>query len=169
VIHLGSFSKVGAPGLRLGWLRGPATLLPALAVAKQAADLHTSTIDQAAAADYLTHTDLDRHIAGLRTAYRARRDAMLAALPDALPPGSTWSEPEGGMFVWARVGGEAGTVDTTALMPRALKHDVAFVPGAPFFAAEPDRATMRLSFTTHTPDEIAEGIRRLAVVLAEAG
>lgn len=164
-VHLGSFSKVGAPGLRLGWVRAPESLLPGLAVAKQAADLHTSTLDQAAVAEYLAATDLDRHIAGLREAYRARRDAMLAALPDSLPPGSTWSEPEGGMFVWARVGGGAATVDTAALLPAALRNDVAFVPGAPFFAEEPDRATMRLSFTTHTPDEIREGLRRLSRVL----
>lgn len=167
-IHLGSFSKIGAPGLRLGWVRAPATLLPSLAVAKQAADLHTSTIDQAAAAEYLAASDLDQHIATLRRAYRERRDALLAALPAALPPGSTWSEPDGGMFVWARLGDAADgvPVDTTALMPVALRHDVAFVPGAPFFAADPDRATMRLSFTTHTPDEIAEGMRRLARALA---
>jgi 2-aminoadipate transaminase len=183
VIHLGSFSKVGAPGLRLGWLRAPRALLPALAVAKQAADLHTSTIDQAAAAEYLTHTDLNRHIAGLCSAYRLRRDAMLAALPEAMPAGSTWSEPEGGMFVWARIGRgssvdtapietapvDTAPIDTTALLPRALERDVAFVPGAPFFAAEPDRATMRLSFTTHTPQEITEGIRRLAEVIGGAG
>jgi DNA-binding transcriptional MocR family regulator len=175
VLHLGSFSKVGAPGLRLGWLRAPATLLPALAVAKQAADLHTSTLDQAAAADYLTHSDLDAHIAGLRTEYRLRRDAMLAAMPSTLPAGSTWSEPDGGMFVWAHVGGPTieksgadSSVDTTPLLPAALRADVAFVPGTPFFASTPDRATMRLSFTTHTADEITEGMRRLAGVLAEA-
>ncbi len=169
-MHLGSFSKIGAPGLRLGWLRAPASLLPALAVAKQAADLHTSTLDQAAAADYLSNSDLDAHVAGLRTEYRLRRDAMLAAMPTTLPAGSTWSEPDGGMFVWARVGSAAGepAVDTTPLLPRALHADVAFVPGTPFFAATPDPATMRLSFTTHTPEEITEGMRRLAGVLGDA-
>jgi DNA-binding transcriptional MocR family regulator len=171
-IHLGSFSKIGAPGLRLGWVRAPERLLPALTVAKQAADLHTSTIDQAAAAEYLACTDLDRHVAGLCTAYRARRDAMLAALPDTLPPGSTWSEPDGGMFVWARLessstddGPDRRRPDTATLLPAALAAQVAFVPGAPFFAADPDPATMRLSFTTHTPDEIVEGLRRLASVV----
>jgi 2-aminoadipate transaminase len=166
-VHLGSFSKVGAPGLRLGWVRAPRTLRPVLAVAKQAADLHTSTIDQAAVAEYLATVDLDVHIAGLRSAYRDRRDAMLAALPDALPAGSTWSRPDGGMFVWARVAGRPG-FDTAPLLARALEHDVAFVPGAPFFATEPDRATIRLSFTTHTPEEITEGLRRLSAVFADA-
>jgi 2-aminoadipate transaminase len=161
-IHLGSFSKVGAPGLRIGWLRAPGRLLSALTVAKQAADLHTSTIDQAAVADYLTHTDLDAHIADLCRVYRGRRDAMLDALPGTLPPGSTWSEPDGGMFVWARLGDGA---DTASLLAGALDYDVAFVPGAPFYAAEPDRATMRLSFATHSEAEIAEGMRRLAKAL----
>jgi 2-aminoadipate transaminase len=162
MLHLGSFSKIAAPGLRLGWVRSPAALRPALTVAKQAADLHTSTIDQAAAAAYLAATDLDAHVRGLRDAYRARRDAMIAAMPSTAPPGSTWTDPDGGMFTWLRL---PGRVDTAALLPRALERDVAFVPGAPFYAASPDPATLRLSFTTHTPAEITEGMRRLAGVL----
>ena len=162
VLYLGSFSKVGAPGLRLGWLRAPVGLLPALTVAKQAADLHTSTIDQAAAAAYLGAVDLDAHVRRLCLAYGERRDAMLAALPDALPAGSTWSDPDGGMFVWARLPGE---VDTADLLATALGHDVAFVPGAPFFAGAPDRATLRLSFTTNTPTQIGVGTARLARAL----
>jgi DNA-binding transcriptional MocR family regulator len=159
VLYLGSLSKVGAPGLRLGWLRAPASLMPAAVIAKQAADLHTSTIDQAAAAVYLTSTDLDAHIAGLCLAYRERRDTMIAALPATVPEGTTWTDPDGGMFVWLRLPGE---VDTTDLLKVALTHNVAFVPGAPFFATTPDTATLRLSFTTNPPDEIVEGMRRLA-------
>jgi 2-aminoadipate transaminase len=159
VLHLGSFSKIAAPGLRLGWVRSPAPLRPALTVAKQAADLHTSTIDQAAAAAYLTATDMDAHVLRLRAAYATRRDAMMAAMPRTAPAGSTWTEPDGGMFTWLRL---PGTVDTAALLPAALARDVAFVPGAPFFAGRPDTATLRLSFTTHTPEEITEGMRRLA-------
>lgn len=162
VLHLGSFSKIGAPGLRLGWVRAPAALRPALTVAKQAADLHTSTVDQAAAACYLAVHDLDEHVRGLCAAYRSRRDAMLAALPEATPPGSAWTEPDGGMFTWLRLPGQ---VDTAQLLPDALRRDVAFVPGAAFFPADPDRATLRLSFTSHPPDEIAEGMRRLGAVL----
>ncbi|MFG1809051.1 PLP-dependent aminotransferase family protein [Streptomyces sp. NPDC049040] len=162
-VLLGSFSKVMAPGMRLGWLRAPAALLRACVIAKQAADLHTSTVDQAAAARYLADNDLDAHLARVRTAYRARRDALLAGLPAALPAGSTWNRPEGGMFVWVRL--PAGR-DATELLRVAISYDVAYVPGAPFHAAAPDPATLRMSFTTHTPEEIAEGLRRLAPALA---
>jgi len=168
-VYLGSFSKVGVPGMRLGWLRAPAELRRALVVAKQAADLHTSTVDQAAAAAYLAESDLDAHVARLRTEHGRRRDAMLAALPGTLPEGSTWSDPDGGMFVWARLPEGTGTpTDTAALLPGALARDVAFVPGAPFFAGAPDRATLRLSFTTNPPERIAEGLRRLVPALGAA-
>ncbi|RBY80721.1 PLP-dependent aminotransferase family protein [Blastococcus sp. TF02A-26] len=166
VLHLGSFSKVAAPGLRIGWLRAPASVLPALTVAKQAADLHTSTVDQAAAAAWLAATDVDAHVARLCAAYVERRDAMMAAMPGTLPDGSTWTDPDGGMFTWVRLPGD---VDTAALLEQAVRADVAFVPGAPFFAGTPDRATLRMSFTTNTPDQIAEGMARLAGVLRGAG
>jgi 2-aminoadipate transaminase len=162
VLYLGSFSKLAAPGLRLGWLRAPAPLLRALTVAKQAADLHTSTLDQATAATWLAATDLDAHVRRLCAAYRERRDAMAAALPGTLPAGSTWTDPDGGMFVWARLPGD---VDTADVLRQALAADVAFVPGAPFSAGTPDRATLRLSFTTNTAGSIAEGMRRLATAL----
>ena len=155
---LSTLSKVAAPGLRIGWIRTPASLRSSLVVAKQAADLHSSTIDQAAAARWLAAVDLDAHIAGLRAAYGARRDALLDGLLDALPPGSTHNRPDGGMFVWARL---PDGWDAEDLLTRALARDVAFVPGYPFFAGEPDRATLRFSFTTHSPDEIAEGLARL--------
>jgi 2-aminoadipate transaminase len=164
-LYLGSFSKIGAPGLRLGWLRTPGSIRGPLSVVKQAGDLHTSAIDQAAVASYLATADLDGHIASLRTAYSLRRDAMLEALARSMPVGTTWSQPDGGMFVWARLPGD---VDTADILPRALAADVAFVPGAAFFAGSPDRATMRLSFTTHTPFEIAEGIERLGRVVGQA-
>lgn len=160
-VLLGSFSKVMAPGMRLGWLRAPAGLLRACVIAKQAADLHTSTVDQAAAARYLADRDLDAHLARVRTAYRDRRDALLAGLPDALPTGSAWNRPEGGMFVWVRL---PEGHDATALLRTAITHDVAYVPGTPFYATAPDPATLRMSFTTHTPAEITEGLARLAKV-----
>ncbi|WFB07824.1 PLP-dependent aminotransferase family protein [Streptomyces sp. LX-29] len=161
-VLLGSYSKIMAPGLRLGWLRAPETLRRACVVAKQAADLHTSTVDQRAAARYLTVADLDAHLGRVRGAYRERRDALLAGLPDALPEGSRWNEPEGGMFVWASL--PRGN-DATELLRAAVRHDVAYVPGAPFFPAEPDPAALRLSFVTHTPEEIAEGLTRLTAAL----
>lgn len=162
VLHLGSFSKVGAPGLRLGWVRAPAALRPALTVAKQAADLHTSTVDQAAAACYLASHDLDQHVHMLCEAYRGRRDTMLAALPEIAPSGTTWTDPDGGMFTWLRLPGQ---IDTAQLLPQALKRDVAYVPGAAFFSTTPDPATLRLSFTTNQPDRIAEGMQRLGDAL----
>ncbi|ANZ38729.1 transcriptional regulator [Lentzea guizhouensis] len=161
-IYLGSFSKIGAPGMRLGWLRAPADLLRALVIVKQAADLHTSTVDQAAAAVYLAHNDLDAHVARLCAEYGRRRDAMIGALPATVPPGTTWTDPDGGMFVWLRLPGE---VDAAVLVKQALEHDVAFVPGASFFATTPDHATLRMSFTSNTSDGIAEGMARLAKVL----
>ncbi|GAA2292220.1 PLP-dependent aminotransferase family protein [Streptomyces kunmingensis] len=161
-VLLGSFSKVMAPGLRLGWLRAPKELRRACAVAKQAADLHTPTVTQLAAARYLATCDLDAHVAEVAAVYGARRDAMLAGLPGALPEGSTWSRPEGGMFLWARL---PDGHDATALLSRAVTHEVAYVPGAPFYAVTPDPATLRLCFVTQTEPEIGEGLRRLARAL----
>jgi 2-aminoadipate transaminase len=163
VIALSTLSKIASPGLRLGWVRAPRALLGRLTIAKQAADLHSSTIDQAAAAHWLATTDLDAHIARLRIAYRARRDALLGGLAGALPAGSTHNHPHGGMFVWARL---PDGWDATMLLARAIEHDVAYVPGAPFFSAEPDRATLRLSFTAHSPQEIHRGLTRLKTALA---
>ena len=109
-------------------MRAPEPLRKPLTIAKQAADLHSSTIDQAAAARWLEAIDLDARVAELRAAYGARRDALLAGLADALPPGSTHNHPDGGMFVWARL---PDGWDAAELLDRALAHDVAFVPGLP--------------------------------------
>jgi len=157
-LALSTLSKVAAPGLRIGWVRTPPALRQALVVAKQAADLHSSTVDQAAAARWLATVDLDAHLGVLRAEYGRRRDALLDGLAAALPPGSSHNRPEGGMFVWARL---PDGWDSEALLRRALERDVAFVPGFPFFAGEPDRAALRFSFTTHPPAEIAEGLARL--------
>jgi DNA-binding transcriptional MocR family regulator len=163
-ITVSSLSKVLAPGLRLGWLRAPAAIRGPLTIAKQAADLHTSTVDQIAARTSLQATDLDAHIAGLCAEYRRRRDAMLDGLHAALPDGSQFNRPDGGMFVWARL---PPGWDAERLLRAALEHDVAFVPGSPFFACEPDPRTLRLSFTTHVPAQIAEGLARLARAAAQ--
>ena len=157
-VTISSLSKVLAPGLRIGWLRAPSAILGPLTIAKQAADLHTSTVDQLAARTSLQAADLDLHIASLCREYRRRRDALLDGLGAALPPGSTFNRPEGGMFVWARLPPDW---DADALLRAALEHDVAFVPGHPFFACDPDPRTLRLSFTTHVAQEIAEGLARL--------
>ncbi|UMP05257.1 PLP-dependent aminotransferase family protein [Amycolatopsis sp. EV170708-02-1] len=161
-IYLGSFSKVISPGMRLGWFRAPGELLRRVTILKQATDLHTSTVDQAAAAEYLATADLDAHVRRLCAAYRVRRDAMMAELPAITPPGTTWTDPDGGMFVWVTLPGGA---DTDRLLPEALRHDVAFVPGSAFQVGEPDRSALRLSFAAHGPETIAEGLRRLGKVL----
>jgi 2-aminoadipate transaminase len=165
-LAISTLSKIVAPGLRIGWVRAPRMLLRSLTIAKQAADLHSSTVDQAAAARWLADTDLPAHIERLRAEYGARRDALLSGLGAALPPGSTHNHPDGGMFVWARLpdGWDAG-----ALLQRALDRDVAYVPGAPFFSGPPDVATLRLSFTAHGPAEIALGLERLTQALATSG
>src|SRR5215213_1405338 len=131
VLSLSTLSKIAAPGLRIGWVRAPEPLRRPLTIAKQAADLHSSTVDQAAAAHWLAGTDLDARVGALRAAYGARRDALVDGLAAALPPGATHNHPGGGMFVWARL--PAGW-DAAALLDRALEHGVAFVPGLPFFA-----------------------------------
>ncbi|MBV7649149.1 aminotransferase-like domain-containing protein [Streptomyces albidoflavus] len=164
-VLLGSFSKVMAPGLRLGWLRAPRPLRAACALVKEGTDLHTPTVNQLAAVRYLADNDLDAHVARVAAVYGTRRDALLAGLPDALPAGSTWTTPQGGMFVWARL---PEGHDTAALLRTVVGFDVAYVPGAPFFAGRPDHGTLRLCFVTQTPDEIAEGLRRLEKGFAAA-
>jgi 2-aminoadipate transaminase len=164
VICAGSFSKILAPGLRLGWVRTDPTTKPALVVAKQAADLHTSTLDQAAAAHYLAAGRLDASIARSRLEYGRRRDTMLATLPQALPADSSWNHPDGGMFVWVTLPAE---LDSTELLGHAISHEVAFVPGAPFFARSPQRNTLRLSFITYPSATIEEGLSRLGTAFAQ--
>jgi len=165
-IAISSLSKIVAPGLRIGWLLAPEELRARLVIVKQATDLHTSTVDQAAAAHWLAEVDLDAHLMRLRRAYAERHDALLAGLPAALPPGSTFNDPDGGMFCWVRL--PDGT-DSGALLQRALDRDVAYVPGASFFAGPPDPATLRLAYSVERPARIAAGLERLAEALAGVG
>jgi 2-aminoadipate transaminase len=163
VIYASSLSKILAPGLRLGWLVLPPGLRDAVVVAKQARDLHTSTVDQRAAVEYLGSGALGPHLERIRAAYGLRLAAMLDGLPAALPEGSRWTRPDGGMFVWLTL--PPGR-DTGALLPRAVEEGVAYVPGAPFFAAEPLPHTARVSFATLEPPQIAEALGRLGRALA---
>lgn len=121
-------------------------------------------MDQLAAAHYLAAVDLDAHIAAVRTAYRERRDALQSALSRTLEADCEWNLPAGGMFTWVRLPEDHDAAD---LLRTAVSHGVAFVPGAPFYATAPDPRTLRLSFTTHTPAEITEGVGRLGAALEE--
>lgn len=166
VLSLGSFSKVIAPGLRIGWIRTTADVRPTVTIAKQAADLHTSTIDQAAAAHYLVSGRGEPALDRIRSSYAERRDAMLDALPRVLPAGSTWNRPDGGMFVWVRL---PDGRDAAASLSAALAQDVAYVPGASFYSGAPDEQTLRLSFTTYPPASIREGLSRLGTAWGAGG
>ena len=162
-VLLNSASKVMAPGVRVGWLRAEGQILRSIEIAKQGVGLQTAVTDQLAVARYLATYDLDAHIAKVADVYRTRRDAMLAGLDARLPEGATATRPEGGMFVWVRVGGD---VDSAKVLPEAVERGVAFVPGWPFYAGNPDRTTMRLSFVTNSPEMIDEGLSRLAAAWA---
>ena len=158
VIHLGTFSKTLAPGLRLGYLIADARTIPALTIAKQAVDLHTGSLAQRAVFRLLETFDYDAHLRRLRLLYAERLDAMLASIEHNFPAGTAWTRPDGGMFVWMRL--PAG-IDAGALLGDAMRQRVAFVPGAPFYPAEPCRETLRLNFSHRPPVLIAEGMARL--------
>ncbi|MDF1485304.1 PLP-dependent aminotransferase family protein [Ramlibacter sp. H39-3-26] len=164
--YCGSLSKVLSPGLRIGWLSGPAELLAKATMCKQFSDAHTSTFAQATAAEYLRAGRMPATLAHVRAVYAERARAMCDALRKELGDAIAFSEPGGGLFVWARLTGAGGKVaDAGVLAKRAIEKGVAFVPGAPFYATEPDAATLRLSFATADVDKIREGVERLALAL----
>ncbi len=163
-VYLGSFSKVLAPGLRLGYVVAPPVLAPKLLQAKQAADLHTPGFNQRVVHEVIRNGFLREHVPTIRARYKTHRDAMQAALVAHMPPGCRWNTPNGGMFFWVEL--PAG-VDATALLPRAVEHGMAYVPGAPFFADHPKLNSLRLSFVTVAPDRIERGIAMLAAALKE--
>ncbi|QHI98363.1 aminotransferase class I/II-fold pyridoxal phosphate-dependent enzyme [Xylophilus rhododendri] len=165
-IYMGSFSKVLAPGLRLGFLVAPTEIHHRLVMAKQAADLHSPSFNQRVVAEVLKDGFLDRHVPTIRALYKGQRDAMLAALDrDMSGLGVSWNRPAGGMFLWVRL--PAG-LSAAALLPRAVEKGVAFVPGEPFYAGQPDDRTLRLSFVTASREQIATGVAALAAAVREA-
>ena len=164
-VYLGSFSKVLAPGLRLGYVIAPKLLYPKLLQAKQAADLHTPGFNQRVVYEVIKNGFLRDHVPTIRARYKAQRDAMQAALLAHLPAGCTWQKPVGGMFFWIELPPQ---LDATALLPAAVEAGMAFVPGAPFFAAGGHANTLRLSFVTVPPERITQGIVALSTVLKQA-
>ena len=165
VVHMGSFSKVLAPGLRVGYLIAPEALHRKLVQAKQAADLHTPSFNQRIVHEVVKTGFLDEHIPQIRALYGAQCHAMLDAMREHFPAGVEWNQPEGGMFIWVKL---PEHVDATALLEKAIAANVAFVPGAPFYANEPQQNTLRLSFVTVPKERIAEGIARLGELLTRA-
>ena len=164
--HCGSFSKILSPGLRVGWLIAPPELLAKATMCKQFSDAHTSTFAQATAAQYLKAGRMPATLAHVRKVYAERAQAMGDALRNDLGDAIEFVQPQGGLFVWARLTGAGGKVqDGNVLAKRAIEKGVAFVPGTPFFCANPDHATFRLSFATADADKIREGVARLAQAL----
>ena len=164
-VYLGSFSKVLAPGLRLGFLVAPPALYPKLLQAKQAADLHTPSFNQRVVAEVLKDGFLNRHVPTIRSLYRAQRDTMLQALDHEMQGlGVTWNRPDGGMFLWARLPEGMNAIE---LLPHAVDKGVAFVPGAAFYAEQADPRALRLSFVTATADQIQTGVAALAQAIRE--
>ncbi|MRD49402.1 aminotransferase class I/II-fold pyridoxal phosphate-dependent enzyme [Caenimonas koreensis DSM 17982] len=165
-VYLGSFSKVLAPGLRLGFIVAPKALYPKLLQAKQAADLHSPGFNQRMVAEVMKDGFLDRHVPTIRALYKSQRDAMLAALQREMQGLDVqWNTPDGGMFLWAKL---PQGMDAVALLPKAVDRGVAFVPGAAFYAGEGDPRTVRLSFVTATCEQIDQGIAALAAAIREA-
>ena len=164
-LYMGSFSKTLAPGLRLGFLVAPKALYPKLLQAKQAADLHTPSFNQRIVSEVLKDGFLDRHVPTIRALYKAQRDAMLAALQREMPKDVRWNTPDGGMFLWARL---PEGMNATALLPKAVEKNVAFVPGAAFYADQPDERCLRLSFVTASVEQIDIGVAALAAAIRES-
>ena len=164
--HCGSLSKVLSPGLRIGWLIAPPELLAKAVMCKQFSDAHTSTFAQATAAQYLKAGRMPATLANVRAVYAERAQALCDALRQELGDAVEFVQPQGGLFVWLRLTGAGGKQqDATALAKAAIEKGVAFVPGTPFFAQNPDPATLRLSFATADVAKIREGVARLAQAL----
>ena len=164
-IRIGSFSKVLAPGLRLGYVVAPRACIDLLARLKQATDLHTATLSQQAALRVVSGAGFPAHLAQVRARYADQCRVMLAALERSMPAGVEWTRPDGGMFVWLTL---PAHLDAGELLPRAIERNVIYVPGAPFYAGEPARNTLRLSFVSVPPASIEHGVRTLAEIFRAA-
>jgi 2-aminoadipate transaminase len=163
VIYVGSFSKILTPGIRLGYVVAPQALVRKLEQAKQASDLHTAQLTQMVLHEVVKDGFLNQHIPTIRKLYSDQCQAMLLALDEHFPKVATWTKPEGGMFIWITL---PKHIDTSKLIDEAIAQNIAFVPGAPFYANEPEHNTLRLSFVTVPPEKIRAGIAVLGKLIA---
>ena len=164
VVYAGTFSKILSAGLRLGWACAPAPILERLNLGKQAADLCSSPLNQYFVVEYFKQRDWRKYLDELRGIYRRRRDVMLAALEEFLPRETTWTVPQGGLFIWAKL---PDYIDTTDLLARALREHVAFVPGRAAYLDGRGGSEMRLNFSGVGDDDIREGVRRIGKIVSE--
>jgi 2-aminoadipate transaminase len=164
VLYLGTFSKILSPGIRIGWVAAPPPVLEKIGLGKQAADLCTSTLTQYFVREYFADGRWLEYIEDLIEIYRVRRDAMLEALERHFPPQAEWTRPEGGMFIWATL---PDYIDTTDLLAKALRENVAFVPGRAAYVDGRGASSMRLNFSASKEEELWEGIRRIGRVVSE--
>jgi 2-aminoadipate transaminase len=164
VLYLGTFSKILSPGIRIGWVAAPPPVLEKIGLGKQAADLCTSTLTQFFVREYFSEGRWREYIDDLVEIYRARRDAMLEALERHFPAQAEWTHPEGGLFIWVTL---PDYIDTTDLLAKALRENVAFVPGRAAYVDGRGGSSMRLNFSASPEDELREGIRRIGRVVSE--
>jgi 2-aminoadipate transaminase len=162
VVYMGSFSKILTPGIRLGYVVGPTSLIRKLEQAKQATDLHTATLTQMVVYEVIKDGFLKQHIPSIRQLYASQCGVMLAAMAKYFPPSVTWTKPEGGMFIWVTL---PAHIDSKDLLAEAIANNIAFVPGAPFYANTPETNTFRLSFVTVSPEKINEGIEKIGKLI----
>lgn len=163
VIYMGSFSKVLTPGIRLGYVVAPQKLIRKLEQAKQAADLHTAQLTQMVVHEVIKDGFLEQHIPTIRSFYSGQCDIMLDALSKFFPAGVTWTKPDGGMFIWVTL---PKHINSLTLADESIAQNVAFVPGVPFYASNPEANTLRLSFVTVSRERIYEGIEKLGKLIA---
>lgn len=165
VIQLGTFSKIISPGLRIGWIAADKEFIRMCELMKQACDLHTTTFSQYVVYEFAKDGALEEYIEVLKKAYKRRRDVMIDTLSRELKGEATWSEPEGGLFLWVKLG---EGISASELLPKAIQAGFAYVPGKYFYSQTPDDTTLRLNFCNAAEENIVEGVKRLAAVVKAA-
>lgn len=161
-IITGSFSKILAPGIRMGWVVAPPVIMEQLVIAKQASDLHSNYLSQRIAYEYLTHEDIDAKIRVIQARYKAQAEQMVRLMKELMPASVRFTTPQGGMFVWVTL---PEGISSMEVFERTLKEDVAVLPGTPFYTDGGGKDTLRINFSNSTPEKIRTGIERLARVI----